>query len=681
MTTKCISRSVFIVLSFICLMAATDAPAQTTSFSYQGRLTSAGVPPTASYDFEFRLFDAGGAMVGAAQQVSNVSVVNGVFNVTLDFGAGAFLTGANRFLEIGVRPSGGGGFTVLAPRQQILAAPYAIRSLTAATADNSAQLGGVNSSAFVQQDAGGNVSIAGGLTVSGALSLETVNAATQYNLGGSRVLSSAGSGNLFAGVNAGQSNTTGTSNSFFGYSAGQLNTTGISNSFFGSLAGQKNATGGANSFFGNQSGFNNTTGSNNAFFGNIAGLSNTTGAANSFFGSNAGFSSGSGNFNSFFGYNAGRDNQASENSFFGALSGVANTTGFRNAFFGNAAGVNNTTGFRNAFFGNESGTANTDGKLNSFFGDGSGAANTGGQSNSFFGQCAGCFNTNGSFNSFFGTRAGINNTTGINNTLFGFQAGDVNVTGSNNTIVGFQADFGANNLSNATAIGAGAVVSSSNALVLGNNLVNVGIGTSAPQARFNVVGSSWFQGDSTPLPASAGKGIVVGFGGEQGYIQAFDYGAFAAKNLLLNNSGGNVGIGTTTPNSRLTVAGLIETTLGGVKFPDGTIQTTASFGGAVNAILNQTTPQAGANFNVAGNGTVGGTLTATTAQIAGNGFVLGNFGIGTAAPKAKLDVTGGNILLDTPGSGIILKSPDGNTCRLLSVSDAGAATLTTVVCP
>jgi hypothetical protein len=151
--------------------------------------------------------------------------------------------------------------------------------------------------------------------------------------------------------------------------------------------------------------------------------------------------------------------------------------------------------------------------------------------------------------------------------------------------------------------------------------------------------------------------------------------------LLLNNSGGNVGIGTTTPNSQLTVAGLIETTLGGVKFPDGTIQTTASFGGAVNAILNQTTPQAGANFNVAGNGTVGGTLTATTAQIAGNGFVLGNFGIGTAAPKAKLDVTGGNILLDTPGSGIILKSPDGNTCRLLSVSDAGAVTLTTVVCP
>ncbi len=39
---------------------------------------------------------------------------------------------------------------------------------------------------------------------------------------------------------------------------------------------------------------------------------------------------------------------------------------------------------------------------------------------------------------------------------------------------------------------------------------------------------------------------------------------------------GNVGIGTTTPTSTLTVLGTIETTFGGYKFPDGTIQTTAS---------------------------------------------------------------------------------------------------------
>jgi hypothetical protein len=77
----------------------------------------------------------------------------------------------------------------------------------------------------------------------------------------------------------------------------------------------------------------------------------------------------------------------------------------------------------------------------------------------------------------------------------------------------------------------------------------VGIGTTAPQAPLNVVGTTWFQGDSTPLPASAGQGIAVGFGGDQGYIFGFDYGTFTPKNLLLQNPGGNVGIGTLSPTA------------------------------------------------------------------------------------------------------------------------------------
>jgi hypothetical protein len=45
------------------------------------------------------------------------------------------LPAANRFVEIGVRPAGGGTFTTLAPRQQVSSSPYAIRTLSAATAD------------------------------------------------------------------------------------------------------------------------------------------------------------------------------------------------------------------------------------------------------------------------------------------------------------------------------------------------------------------------------------------------------------------------------------------------------------------------------------------------------------------------------------------------------------------
>lgn len=50
------------------------------------------------------------------------------------------------------------------------------------------------------------------------------------------------------------------------------------------------------------------------------------------------------------------------------------------------------------------------------------------------------------------------------------------------------------------------------------------------------------------------------------------------------NGNGNVGIGVTSPGSRLTVAGTIETTSGGIKFPDGTTQTTA---GVVSATYVQ----------------------------------------------------------------------------------------------
>ncbi|WP_295901850.1 beta strand repeat-containing protein [uncultured Bdellovibrio sp.] len=54
-------------------------------------------------------------------------------------------------------------------------------------------------------------------------------------------------------------------------------------------------------------------------------------------------------------------------------------------------------------------------------------------------------------------------------------------------------------------------------------------------------------------------------------------------------SAGNVGIGTSTPTSPLTVSGTIESTSGGFKFPDGSVQTTAASGGgggsSIGAIL------------------------------------------------------------------------------------------------
>jgi hypothetical protein len=233
---------------FLCATAVV-ATAQTTGFTYQGRLTDGGTAANGSYDLQFTLFDSasGGAQVGSTQTISSVAVSAGVFTVQLDFGATAF-PGASRFLEISARPSGAGTFTLLSPRQPITSTPYAVRSLNAATAD-SVPASGVpaGSGNYIQNgaspQAASNFNISGNGTAGGTLSGNAVNATTQYNLNGTRILSNPGTQNLFAGDSAGASNTTGIANAFFGKSAGGQNSTGDGNAFFGVGAGALNTTG------------------------------------------------------------------------------------------------------------------------------------------------------------------------------------------------------------------------------------------------------------------------------------------------------------------------------------------------------------------------------------------------------------------------------------------------------
>ncbi len=100
------------------------------AFTYQGRLSKQGLPLNASADFVFTLKDAGkgGGTVGSPLLVGNVSVVEGLFTVDLDFGVAAF-NGDERWLEIQVRdPSGFGPFTTLSPRQPVRPAPYALQT-------------------------------------------------------------------------------------------------------------------------------------------------------------------------------------------------------------------------------------------------------------------------------------------------------------------------------------------------------------------------------------------------------------------------------------------------------------------------------------------------------------------------------------------------------------------------
>ncbi len=118
-----------LVILSVAAPAALAAPLG-TEFTYQGRLSEAGLTATGPYDFVFRLFTdaAGGSQVGVDYLAPGVTVEDGLFVADLDFGTAAF-TGEARWLEIAVRPAGGGGYTTLSPRQPLTAAPYALYSL------------------------------------------------------------------------------------------------------------------------------------------------------------------------------------------------------------------------------------------------------------------------------------------------------------------------------------------------------------------------------------------------------------------------------------------------------------------------------------------------------------------------------------------------------------------------
>ena len=192
---------------------------------------------------------------------------------------------------------------------------------------------------------------------------------------------------------------------------------------------------------------------------------------------------------------------------------------------------------------------------------------------------------------------------------------------------------------------------------------------------------------STAL-AAAGSEPVTG-SGTPGRISKWS-GVFGTETYTLGNSNiyedkyGKIGIGIPTPTSLLTVQGMIETTLGGYKFPDGSVQTTAGLSFVTHDASLAGLGTAASPLGIAAGGvnTVHLANNAVTGAKIANGTVVrsfnGLFDNVTLAAGANITITpaGNTLTIAAPNSLTSVAhdstlSGDGTAGSLLGVAPGG----------
>ncbi|MHC4691815.1 MAG: hypothetical protein ACYS67_03665 [Planctomycetota bacterium] len=113
-------------------ITVTPAPMGTV-FTYQGRLLHDSEATDGPHDFEFKLYDSpvGGNQLASTIDINDLDVIDGYFTVELDFNDPNVFNGEACWLDISVRPGDSNSFTTLSPRQQLTPTPYAIYAANA----------------------------------------------------------------------------------------------------------------------------------------------------------------------------------------------------------------------------------------------------------------------------------------------------------------------------------------------------------------------------------------------------------------------------------------------------------------------------------------------------------------------------------------------------------------------
>ena len=183
--------------SILCALGlcASVASGQGTAFTYQGYLHDGNLPANGTYDLTFSLFSAGSGGAPVAGPLTNFAtgVTNGLFTVSLDFGAGPFAAGA-QWLQLAVRTNGATAFIPLEPRQELTPVPFAIIAGGLAGPLPPSQFGGAYGNAVTLNNSANSFSGNGG-------GLTNVNASTLGGLGAGAFWNVSGNAGTTPGLN------------------------------------------------------------------------------------------------------------------------------------------------------------------------------------------------------------------------------------------------------------------------------------------------------------------------------------------------------------------------------------------------------------------------------------------------------------------------------------------------